>query len=82
MGEYMEIYIDWTDAAGVDVTAGLKERDGSQRSVRLSHRNAMVRLHPDEVVRAMLIVAAKNMQNGVLDPPGADKIRRYLDGGG
>lgn len=81
MGGYTEIYIDWTDAAGVDVTAGLKERDGSHKSVRLCHKNAMVRLHPDEVVRAMLIVAAKNMQNGVLDLAGAEQLRRYLNGG-
>lgn len=77
MSEYMELYIDWTDAQDVDVTAGLKERDGSRKSVRLSCRNVMLRLHPDEVARAFLVAAKEGMPHCLGDAERA-AIIRYL----
>lgn len=77
MGEYIEIYIDWTEAPEVDVT-GIKERDGKWNSVRFCHRNVMLRLHPDEVVRAMAVVARGGMRCDALDEGTRSAIGRYL----
>lgn len=77
MSAYVEMYIDWTDAQGVDVTAGLKEQDGSRKSVRLSHRNVMLRLHADEVARAFLVAAKEAMPHRLGEAERA-AIIRYL----
>jgi hypothetical protein len=76
MGEYLELYIDWTDAA-VDVSAGLREKDGRITSVRFAHKNGMVRIHADDAAQAMLTVARSGMPLALGAAERAD-IARYL----
>jgi hypothetical protein len=78
VSEYIEAYIDLTDASP-DVDRGLRNKEGAYDCVRITHRNVMIRLSPSTIAKAFATLCENGMKESYLDADAIKTIREYLD---